>query len=140
MKEGNFRQFVIEMGSVLVELPSFEAFTKNAMSSVLEPGLDSAWGYSFLFELGLSLQRGNHSSDVNENRTAQIIVSEFSHFKEVSCIRKNNDLENGPCGHTICTNGKGGPCISTECISFRRRTLTQLVCVALFMKLHAVAC
>ena len=71
------------MGSVLIELPAFKSYTKNVMSNVLESCLSSTWGYGFLFEFGLSLQRGDDSSSEDENRIAQMLVSEFSHFKEV---------------------------------------------------------
>ena len=95
-REGDFRRFFIEMGCVLVELPSFKAFTKQVMSSVLESCLDSAWGYGFLFELGLSLQRGDDSSDDNENRVAQMLVAEFSHFKEVMAMTWNQETSHKP--------------------------------------------
>lgn len=64
-------------------MPAFKAFTKSVMSGVLETCLDSDWGYSYLFELGLSLQKGDESSTDEQNRVAQMIISEFSHFKEV---------------------------------------------------------
>mmetsp|Transcript_643 Transcript_643/g.1274 ORF Transcript_643/g.1274 Transcript_643/m.1274 type:complete len:2485 (-) Transcript_643:1939-9393(-) len=95
-KEGDFRRFFIDMGCVLVELPFFKPFTKNVMSCVLESCLDSAWGYSFLFELGLSLQRGEDSSDDSEKRIAQMLVSEFAHFKEVMTMVWNQETSHKP--------------------------------------------
>jgi DnaJ-domain-containing protein 1 len=82
-KQGDFRRCFIQMGFVLIELPSFKNFTKSVMSCVLETCLDSGWGYAYLFELGLSLQKGDDASSEDESRVAQMIVTEFSHFKEV---------------------------------------------------------
>ena len=84
------------MGSVLIELPAFKDFTKNVMSCVLEKCLDSDWGYSYLFELGLSLQKGDESSSDSENQIAQMIVSEFSHFKEVLTMVWNEEVSQKP--------------------------------------------
>ena len=91
-KQGDFRRCFIQMGSVLIELPAFKDFTKNVMSCVLEKCLDSDWGYSYLFELGLSLQKGDESSSDSENQIAQMIVSEFSHFKEVLTMVWNEEV------------------------------------------------
>jgi hypothetical protein len=60
-KKADFRRIFIEMGFVLVELPSFKAFTKQIMSGVLESCLDTPWGYGYLFEIGLSLQKNDDS-------------------------------------------------------------------------------
>ncbi|KAL7552125.1 hypothetical protein ACHAWF_015342 [Thalassiosira exigua] len=95
-REGDFRRFFIEMGSVLVELPSFKAFTKHVMSNILESCLDSAWGYSFLFEFGLSLQRGGEYVDDNSKRIAQMLVGEFVHFKEVLTMCWNEETSQKP--------------------------------------------
>jgi hypothetical protein len=51
------------MGAVLVELPLFKDYTKNVMSDVLESCLNSDWGYGFVFELGLSLQKGEDTNN-----------------------------------------------------------------------------
>ena len=82
-QESDFRRHFLDMGSVLIELPTFKAFTKKIMSECLECCLDSNWGYSFLFEFGLSLQKGEDSQNEDESRIARMIVAEFSHFKEV---------------------------------------------------------
>lgn len=95
-QQGEFRRCFIHMGFVLVELPAFKAFTKNVMSCVLEKCLDSDWGYSYLFELGLSLQKGDDSSSDSENQIAQMIVSEFSHFREVLTMVWNEEVSQKP--------------------------------------------
>jgi energy-coupling factor transporter ATP-binding protein EcfA2 len=85
-KMSDFRRIFIDMGFVLVELPLMKAFTKRVMSDVLEKCLDTEWGYGFLFEVGLSLQKGDDSYSDDENRVAQMLITEFSHFKEVQTM------------------------------------------------------
>jgi GTPase SAR1 family protein len=58
-----FRRCFMRMGAVLVELPLFKDYTKNVMSDVLESCLNSDWGYGFVFELGLSLQKGEDTNN-----------------------------------------------------------------------------
>eukprot|EP00957_Ditylum_brightwellii_P062991 4780248-Ditylum_brightwellii.AAC.1 len=55
--QDDFRRCFLHMGHVLVELPSFKNITKAVMNDVLEYCLSRNWGYSFLFEFGLGLQR-----------------------------------------------------------------------------------
>lgn len=88
------------MGFVLVELPTFKHATKNIMSDVLEMCLDSGWGYSYLFELGLSLQKGDDASEY-ENHVAQLLLSEFSHFKEVMTMVWNEETTQKPVEDTV---------------------------------------
>ena len=95
-KQGDFRRCFIQMGFVLIELPSFKDYTKSVMSCVLENCLDSTWGYSYLFELGLSLQKGDDASTEDESRIAQMIVTEFSHFKEVLVMVWNQEVSQKP--------------------------------------------
>ena len=91
-----FRRIFIEMGFVLVELPLFKAFTKRVMSDVLESCLDMEWGYGYLFEIGLSLQKGDESCSDDENRIAQMLITEFSHFKEVQTMVWNEETSQKP--------------------------------------------
>ncbi len=63
---------------------------------VLETCLDSGWGYAYLFELGLSLQKGDNASSEDESRVAQMIVTEFSHFKEVLVMVWNQEVSQKP--------------------------------------------
>lgn len=58
-----FRRCFMRMGAVLVELPLFKDYTKHVMSDVLESCLNSDWGYGFIFELGLSLQKGEDTNN-----------------------------------------------------------------------------
>jgi energy-coupling factor transporter ATP-binding protein EcfA2 len=95
-KMNEFRRAFIEMGFVLVELPSFKAFTKRVMSDVLESCLDTEWGYGYLFEIGLSLQKGDDSCTDDENRVAQMLITEFSHFKEVQTMVWNEETTQKP--------------------------------------------
>ena len=94
--QGDFRRCFIQMGFVLVKLPSFKSFTKSVMSDVLESCLNSGWGYGYLFELGLSLQKGDDASSEDERRVAQMIVTEFSHFKEVLVMVWNEEVSQKP--------------------------------------------
>ncbi|KAL7554369.1 hypothetical protein ACHAWF_017810 [Thalassiosira exigua] len=110
-KEGDFRRCFIQMGFVLVELPAFKAFTKSIMSGVLEKCLDSEWGCSYLFELGLSLQKGDESSNDDEKRIAQMIVSEFTYFKEVLTMVWNEEVSQKPV-EDVVLHIKGEQCIS----------------------------
>jgi hypothetical protein len=96
----DFRSLFLRMGFVLVELPTFKHATKDTMSSVLESCLDTDWGYSYLFELGLSLQKGDDSRE-DENRVAQLVLSEFSHFKEVMTMVWNEETIQKPVEDTV---------------------------------------
>ena len=95
-----FRLCFLEMGHVLVELPLFKDLTKVTMCNVLETCLGSEWGYSFLFEFGLGLQRFNNGSD-QDNHVAQILVAEFSHFKEVMTMVWNEETAQKPVEDTV---------------------------------------
>lgn len=92
----DFKQCFLQMGSVLVELPSFKAFTRHEMSKILDSCLDKAWGHSFLFEFGLSMQKGDDSTDDDEKRIAQMTVAEFDHFKEVLTMCWNQETSHKP--------------------------------------------
>lgn len=96
-----FRRIFIEMGFVLVELPLFKAFTKRIMSDVLESCLDMEWGYGYLFEIGLSLQKGDESCSDDENRIAQMLITEFSHFKEVQTMVWNEETSQKPAEEVV---------------------------------------
>ena len=96
-----FRRDFIKMGFVLVELPLFKDFTKAIMCSVLESCLNSDWGYSHLFELGLSLQRGDENDNEDENRVGQAIVAEFSQFQEVMTMVWNEETSQKPAEDTV---------------------------------------
>ncbi len=97
----DFRRCFLNMGHVLVELPLFKDFTKAIMSSVLEVCLQYDWGYSFLFEFGLGLQRGDENGNEEDNNVAQILVAEFSHFKEVMTMVWNEETSQKPAEDTI---------------------------------------
>jgi hypothetical protein len=90
-KIDDFRRCFLKMGFVLIELPLLKEFTKSTMYSVLESCLDSDWGYSFLFDLGLSLQKGDESAGDDENQVGQLIIEEFCHFKEVRTMVWNEE-------------------------------------------------
>ena len=94
--EGDFKRCFIRMGHVLVELPSFKPFTRKEMSKILDSCLDKSWGHSFLFEFGLSLQKGDDSTDDEEKRIAQMTVAEFDHFKEVLTMCWNQETSQKP--------------------------------------------
>jgi uncharacterized protein YegL/GTP-binding protein EngB required for normal cell division len=98
----NFRSDFIQIGYIMVEIPSFKVFTKQIVSDVLEACLLSDWGYSYLFELGLSLQRGDdENGNEDENRVAQLLVAEFTHFKEVLTMVWNEETIQKPVEDTI---------------------------------------
>jgi len=71
------------------------------MGSVLESCLNHRWGHSYLFEFGLSLQKGDEQSSDEDNRISQFIVSEFSHFKEVMTMVWNEETSQKPVEDTI---------------------------------------
>lgn len=95
-KEVDFKRHLIQMGSVLVELPSFKSFARQEISNVLDSCLDKSWGYSFLFEFGLSMQTGDDFTDDGEKRIAQMTVAEFDHFKEVLTMCWNQETSQKP--------------------------------------------
>jgi hypothetical protein len=101
LKFDDFRRDFIKMGFVLVELPLFKDFTKAIMCSVLEACLKSDWGYSHLFDFGLSLQRGDENDHEDENRVGQAIVAEFSHFQEVMTMVWNEETSQKPAEDTV---------------------------------------
>jgi len=100
--QNNFRSLFISMGYVLIELPSLKDFTKNIMCNVLKCCLASDWGYSYLFELGLSLQRSGENGDEDSDRVGQVLVAEFNHFKEVMTMVWNEETTQKPPEDTIC--------------------------------------
>ena len=99
--EDDFRRCLVEMGSVLVELPAFKNYTKRVMCDVLAASLQFEWGYSYLFELGLSLQRGDGDLSDDEARVAHMILAEFSHFKEVMTMAWNTETTQKPVEDTV---------------------------------------
>ena len=96
-----FRRCFVQMGSVMVEIQLFKEYTKSVMMGVLEFSLRSDWGYSYLFELGLSFHKGDESLDEDEKRVAQTLVSEFSHFKEVMTMVWNEETAQKPVEETV---------------------------------------
>jgi len=80
-KKEDFRRLFLQMGSILVELPSLKLSTKQVMSSLLQWCLDKHWGYGYIHRLGLSLR---DCDDPDENRVGQLLLSEFIHFKELN--------------------------------------------------------
>jgi len=95
-KEMDFKRYWLQMGSLLVETPSFKAFTRHEMSNILDSCLENSWGHSFLFEFGLSMQKGDDSTDDDEKRIAQMTVAEFDHFKEVLTMCWNQETSQKP--------------------------------------------
>ncbi len=100
-KKVDFRSCFLTMGHVLFELQHFQAFTKTAMCDVLEGCLQHDWGYSYLFEFGLSLQRGDNHGNEDDNNIAQRLVAEFPHFKEVMIMVWNEETSQKPAEDTI---------------------------------------
>ena len=100
-QKDDFRRCFLNMGHVLVELPLFKDYTKSTMCSVLEACLKFEWGYSFLFDFGLGLQRGEKSDSDDENHVAQTLVGEFSHFKEVMTMVWNEETSQKPAEDTV---------------------------------------
>ena len=96
-----FRRYFMRMGAVLIELPQFKDFTKKVMSDVLETCLNSDWGYGFVFDLGLSLQKGENTNDDDEVRIAQNLVTEFGHFREVLTMVWNEETIQKPPEDTV---------------------------------------
>ncbi|KAL7556250.1 hypothetical protein ACA910_003259 [Epithemia clementina (nom. ined.)] len=97
----DFRRYFIDMGKVMVELPLLKEFTKSRMNEVLESCLAHDWGHSYLFDIGLGLQRHDDSSTEEENLVAQMILTEFSHFKEVLTMVWNEETSQKPVEETV---------------------------------------
>ncbi len=98
--ESEFRRKFLQMGCVLVELQSLTSFTKGVIAEVLEYCLGSEWGFGYLFELGLSLQRGDDDDD-NTAHIAHFILAEFSHFKEVLTMTWNTETCQKPAEDSV---------------------------------------
>ncbi len=126
-KEGDFKRYFLQMGSVLVELPSFKAFTRHEMSNILDSCLDKSWGHSFLFEFGLSMQKGDDSTDDDEKRIAQMTVAEFDHFKEVLTMCWNQETSQKPVEDVVMdiTGESRLSSESTEKLNFDRDELIE---------------
>ncbi|CAJ1966717.1 unnamed protein product [Cylindrotheca closterium] len=99
-KKDDFRRLFLHMGHVLIELPFFKDFTKNVISLMLESSLKEDWGHSYLFELGLSLQKGD-DDDEDDGRIGQLLLSEFSQFKEVMTMVWNEETTQKPVEDTV---------------------------------------
>eukprot|EP00984_Skeletonema_dohrnii_P034349 scaffold33533_cov119-Skeletonema_dohrnii-CCMP3373.AAC.1 len=95
-KEMDFKRYWLQMGAVLVECVTFKTFTRHEMSNILDSCLENSWGHSFLFEFGLSMQKGDDSTDDDEKRIAQMTVAEFDHFKEVLTMCWNQETSQKP--------------------------------------------
>lgn len=96
-----FRRCFINMGFVLVELSPFKEYTKAVMCDVLEACLGHDWGYSYLFDFGLALRKSDDDTSEEESLVAQIILSEFSHFKEVLTMVWNEETSQKPVEVTV---------------------------------------
>lgn len=96
-----FRRCFIQMGAVLVELQMFNDFTRDVMNGVLESCLKSDWGYSYLFDLGLSFHRVDDTMSEEEIRVGQTLLTKFSHFKEVMTMVWNEETSQKPAEATV---------------------------------------
>lgn len=96
-----FKRCIIEMGGILFEVQIFSNFTKGIMYSILESCLLHDWGYPYLFELGLSLQKGDESMDDAYNSIGQSVVAEFLHFKKVLTMVWNQETSQKPPEDTV---------------------------------------
>jgi hypothetical protein len=96
-----FRRCFITMGFVLVELSPFKEYTKTVMCDVLEACLGHDWGYSYLFDCGLALRKSDEDTSEEESLVAQVILSEFSHFKEVLTMVWNEETSQKPVEVTV---------------------------------------
>ena len=96
-----FRRNLVRLGSVMDDLQHFRELTKLTMSTSLESCLQYGWGPSFLFELGLSLQRGDQDASDDENRICHMNLGEFSHFREVITMVWNEETCQKPCEDTV---------------------------------------
>jgi len=98
--ETEFRRGFLQLGGILFELPSMKSSTKAIMGDVLEFCLREEWGFGYLFELGLSLQRGDDTTDETAH-VAHLILAEFSHFKEVLTMAWNTETVQKPVEDTV---------------------------------------
>ena len=122
--EDKFRRCFMEMGSVLVELPLFKDFTKWTTCDVLEACLRAEWGYSYLFELGMSLQRGIGDQSEEESRVAHMLLAKFSHFKEVMTMAWNTETSQKPVEDTV-KGIKGQAMFSHDALPIDREALLK---------------
>jgi hypothetical protein len=58
-------------------------------------------GYPYLFDLGLSLRKGDDSLPEAYNTIGQSVVAEFSHFKEVLMMVWNEETSQKPAKNTV---------------------------------------
>ena len=97
----DFRRCIFKLGFVLLELATFKEHAKKVVSEVLELCLTNTWGYSYLFDFGLSLQRSDDNRSEDEALVAQVILSEFVHFKEVLTMVWNEETIQKPVEDTV---------------------------------------
>mmetsp|Transcript_36362 Transcript_36362/g.88075 ORF Transcript_36362/g.88075 Transcript_36362/m.88075 type:complete len:2533 (-) Transcript_36362:94-7692(-) len=99
-RKHDFRRIFLRMGFVLVELPMFKAHAKSSMSSLLKLCLEKNWGYGYLFELGHALRKSD-DDDPEENRVGQLVISEFSDFKDIMTMIWNEEILRKPVKDTV---------------------------------------
>ncbi|KAK3280489.1 hypothetical protein CYMTET_11669 [Cymbomonas tetramitiformis] len=100
--EANVRELAMQlvyMGRILDALPHFTELTTISISNVLEACLEHAWGFTFLFKLGMVLQQGSvgavgEDGEVTseDKRIGQVLVSEFRHFKDTQTMIWNQEI------------------------------------------------
>ncbi|KAL3941494.1 MAG: hypothetical protein SGBAC_004163 [Bacillariaceae sp.] len=99
-RKDDFRRLFLQMGFILVELPMFKASIKYTMSSLLTLCIDKHWGYGYIFELGHALRTSDDGTP-EENRVGQLVISEFSDFKDIMTMVWNEESHRKPVQDTV---------------------------------------
>ena len=87
-----FASTLIKIGRFLDGFPRLKTDATNTISSIL-CGIDrEPWGISFIFKLGLLLEKGDFSENDEDKRVGRVIVASFSHFKDVRTVAFNREV------------------------------------------------
>lgn len=95
----SFALQLILLGRVLDELPLFKDLATMKINDVLETCQEQAWGFTYLFKLGMMLEQGKVGKLVNgevapeDQRVGKNIVAQFKHFKDVLTLVWNEQTE-----------------------------------------------
>jgi hypothetical protein len=87
-----FATKLIKIGRILDGFPKLKKQTTATIHHLLN-GLDNEpWGVSFIFKLGLLLEKGELSGNDDDKRIGRVIVGSFPHFKDVRTVVFNREV------------------------------------------------
>eukprot|EP00854_Cymbomonas_tetramitiformis_P004389 gene4389-5398_t len=95
----NVAMQLIRLGHIWDDLPEFKEVAELNLTSVLDACQAQHWGFKYIFQLGMVLERGNVGEKdaqgevvSKDQRIGQVIVSFFKHFKDVVTMSWNEEV------------------------------------------------